>query len=147
MKNKQNDYLKYWKVVRHYILMRYKISQADLDMMLFLYSEKYFSKKKFIEFNKVLTWDKNRFKNLIENGWISVFRAKHPKSAALYELSYKGQRMIHEMYNKLNGEEISTSAQHNPLFRHDASHGDRLYANVIMRMNEAIKRQRLQTPE
>jgi hypothetical protein len=147
MKNKQNDYLKYWKVVRHYILMRYKISQADLDMMLFLYSEKYFSKKKFIEFNKVLTWDKNRFKNLIENGWISVFRAKHPKSAALYELSYKGQRMIHEMYNKLNGEEISTSAQHNPLFRHDASHGDRLYANVIMRMNEATKRQRLQTPE
>ena len=145
MKNKSNDYLKYWKVVRHYIRAKYEITQADLDMILFLYSERYFSKKKFVEFNKILTWDRNRFKNLVEKGWISTFRAKHAKSATLYELSYKGQRMVHEMYNKLNGEEISTSAQHNPLFRHDASHGDKLYANIILRMNEAIKRQRLQT--
>ena len=41
------DYLKYWRVVRYFIKAKYGLSQADLDILLFLYSEKYFSKDKF----------------------------------------------------------------------------------------------------
>jgi len=147
MKSKRNDFLKYWKVVRYYIKARYEISQADLDMMLFLYSEQYFTRKKFDKFDKLLTWDKNRFNSLLERGFLSTFRAKHPKSKPLYELSYKSQRMIHEMYNKLNGEEISVGSQHNPLFKSSASYGDKIYAQMIIEMNDAIKQRRRQTPE
>ena len=39
------DYLKYWRVVRYYIRAKYKISTADLDILLFLYSEEYLKKK------------------------------------------------------------------------------------------------------
>ena len=46
----QNDYLKYWRVVRYIIKIKYGISTGELDMLLFLYSEKYFGKEKFKEF-------------------------------------------------------------------------------------------------
>ena len=68
------DYLKYWRVVRYFIKSKYGLTTADLDMLLFLNSEGYFSKDDFYEFNELLSWDKNRFENLRTNGWIEVFR-------------------------------------------------------------------------
>jgi hypothetical protein len=143
MKNKTHDYLKYWKVVRHYMRVKHKLTQAEIDLLLFLYSERYFSKNKVVEFSKMLTWDTRRFDSLIERGWIATFRAKHPRSKPIYELSMKGQRMVASIYNILNGEEIPTVSTYNPLFRRDASHGDKLFANAIKEMNESIKQQRL----
>ena len=58
------DYLKYWRVVRYFIKAKYGLSQADLDVLLFLYSEKYFSKDKFSDFNELISWDKMRFEKL-----------------------------------------------------------------------------------
>jgi hypothetical protein len=100
-------------------------------------------KNKVVEFSKILTWDKKRFDSLIERGWIATFRAKHPGSKPLYELSLKGQRMVASIYNILNGEEIPTASMYNPLFKSTASHGDKLFANAIKEMNESIKQQRL----
>ena len=56
-----SDYLKYWRVIRYFIKSKYKLSQGDLDILLFLYSEKYFSKEKFNEFDELLSWNVNRF--------------------------------------------------------------------------------------
>ena len=59
-----NDYLKYWRVIRQYIKIKYNLTQSDLDILLFLKSESYFSKDKFEEFNEILSWDKQRFEKL-----------------------------------------------------------------------------------
>lgn len=147
MKNKTHDYLKYWKVVREYMRIKHELNQAEIDLMLFLYSERYFSKNKVAEFSKLLTWDRRRFDSLVERGWISTFRAKHPKSKPMYELSMKGQRMVAEIYNILNGEEIPINPTYNPVFKSTASHGDKLLANAIMNMNAFIKQQRLHSHE
>ena len=56
-----NDYLKYWRVIRYFIKAKYKINTGELDVLLFLYSEKYFSKDKFNEFDELISWDVNRF--------------------------------------------------------------------------------------
>ena len=37
-----NDYLKYWRVIRYFIKAKYGLSQAELDVILFLKSEGYF---------------------------------------------------------------------------------------------------------
>jgi hypothetical protein len=75
MKSNFDDYLKYWRVIRQYIKARYELSQADLDMLLFLYSEGYFGKDKFREFAQLVSWDVNRFDRLLTQGWIENFRA------------------------------------------------------------------------
>ena len=135
------DYLKYWRVVRYYIRAKYGISTADLDVLLFLYSEEYFSKDKFNEFDELMAWDVNRFDRLLRDNWIVVFR-KRGKEKAMYEISYKGRRVLGEMYKKLNGEVISENRTVNPIFKKGASYQDKVYKNMIIEMNKFIRQQR-----
>jgi hypothetical protein len=147
MKSKAYDYLKYWRVIRYFYKRKYGLGQADLDMLLFLYSESYFTKDKFTEFDELLSWDINRFERLLHDGWIVVFRKRMGARKALYELSYKGTRMVTEIYKKLNGDEIPTSVSHNPVFKKNVSYADKVYRNMIISMNASIRQQRHQTPE
>jgi len=147
MKLKINDYLKFWRVIRYFYKIKYGLNQADLDMLLFLYSESYFSKDKFIEFDELLSWDEHRFDRLLRDGWIQVFRKRMGARKALYDISYKGTRMVTEIYKKLNGEEIPVSSSHNPMFKKNVSYADKVYRNMIIEMNTTIRQSRHQTPE
>lgn len=147
MKLKVNDYLKFWRVIRYFYKIKYGLNQADLDMLLFLYSESYFSKDKFIEFDELLSWDEHRFDRLLRDGWIQVFRKRMGARKALYNISYKGTRMVTEIYKKLNGEEIPVSSSHNPMFKKNVSYADKVYRNMIIEMNATIRQSRHQTPE
>ncbi len=140
--NPTHDYLKYWKVVRYFVKAKYKINTADLDMLLFLYSERYFSKNQFKEFNELLSWDINRFSRLLRDEWISVFRKRQGNKKTLYELSYKGKRMISSIYSKLNGEEIPMDRSNNPMYAKNVSYSDKVYKNFITDMNKYIREQR-----
>lgn len=141
-----SDYLKYWRVIRYFIKAKYGLNQADLDMLLFLHSEDIFSKDKFKKFNNMLGWDVSRFERLRKDGWIEIFRNRMGKRKALYQLSYKTQRVITSIYKKLNGEEISTSGN-NPMFARNVSYSDKVYKNMIIEMNKFIKQQRHHSPE
>ncbi len=136
------DYLKYWRVIRYYVKKKYDITQAELEMLLFLRSEKYFSKDNFDEFDELLSWDKNRFEKLRKEGWIDSFRKKEGKRRAIYQLSYKAQRMITSLYKKLEGEEIPESKSSNPLFLEGANYTDKVYRNYIKKLNKTIRQQR-----
>lgn len=135
------DYLKYWRVIRYYVKKKYNISQAELEMLLFLRSEKYFSKDNFDEFDELLSWDKNRFEKLRKEGWIDSFRKKEGKRRAIYQLSYKAQRMITSLYKKLEGEELPESKSSNPLFLEGANYTDKVYRNFIKKLNKTIRQQ------
>ena len=140
--SKNHDYLKYWKVIRYYVQAKYGVRSADLDMLLFLYSEQYFGKQQFNYFKKLLSWDINIFNRLLSDVWISVFRKRQGNKKTLYELSYKGKRMISSVYKKLNGEEIPMSESANPMFAKNVSFSDKVYRNMITRMNKYIREQR-----
>jgi hypothetical protein len=141
-----NDYLKYWRVIRYFILKKYKLTTGELDVLLFLYSEKYFSKDKFNEFDELISWDVNRFNKLLRDGWVVVFRKRQGKKKALYEVSYKGRRMLGSMYKKLSGEEIPESPSVNPMFLKNVSYTDKVYRNMIIEMNKFIRQQRHPSP-
>jgi|TARA_R110001592_G_scaffold183939_2_gene427673 DNA-binding MarR family transcriptional regulator len=133
------DYLKYWRVIRYFIKQKYGLTQAELEMLLFLRSEKYFSKDDFDEFDELLSWNKNRFEKLRQEGWIEVFRKKEGKRRVVYQLSYKAQRMITTLYKKLEGEEIPESKSSNPLFLKNVSYTDKVYRNFILKLNQSIR--------
>lgn len=147
LKKKKNDYLKYWRVIRYFIKAKYKISQADLDILLFLYSEKYFDKDRFDDFGELLPWENGRFDRLRKEGWIDVFRPRRGRHKAMYQVSYKASRMIYSMYEKLNGEEIPVSNSCNPMFLKNVKYSDKVYRNMIKDMNEFIRQQRHHVPE
>ena len=139
----KSDYLKFWRVIRYYVKARYGLSQADLDILLFLYSEKYFSKDDFDKFDELLSWDKDRFERLRQEGWIENFRAKINARKAIYGLSIKASRMIKSIYNKLEGEEIPMNPTNNPLYKRNVGCNDKVYRNMITRMNKAIRDHKL----
>ena len=141
----KSDYLKYWRVVRQFIKVKHKLSQSDLDILLFLKSEEYFSKDKFQEFDNLISWEKHRFERLRQEGWIEVFRKRMGKRKALYQLSQKAKRVTTSIYKYLNGKEIPTSKDGNPMFLRNISYTDKVYRNFIIKMNAFIKQQRHQT--
>ena len=142
-----NDYLKYWRVIRYFIKAKYGLNQADLDMLLFLNSEDIFSRDKFKEFDNILAWDVSRFERLRKDAWIEVFRNRMGNKKALYQVSYKTQRVIDSIYKKLSGEEIPSTQQGNPMFARNVSYSDKVYKNMIIEMNKFIKQQRHHSPE
>lgn len=146
MKIKPHDYLKYWKVIRQYIKAKHGLNQSDLDVLLFLYSEVYFSKQKFKEFANIVSWDSRRFTRLLSENWICVFRKRAGVKKTLYQLSPNGERVIESMYKKLNGEEIPVSPSSNPMFLKNVKYTDKVYRNMIIEMNAFIRQQRHQLP-
>ena len=134
-----HDYMKYWRVIRYWVKAKYKIGTPDIDMLLFLYSEDIFNKTKFNEFEELMSWDVNRFDQLLKNGWEHVWRKKRGKETTLYELTYKAKRLVNLIYRKLNGEEIGEDHRTNPLFRKDASFMDKVYRQSIIKLNEERK--------
>lgn len=143
------DYLKYWRVIRYFIKAKYNLTTAELEMLLFLKSEGRFSRDDFDEFNQIMSWDKQRFEKLRKEGWIEVFRVgnKPGQRRALYQLSYKSQRVLTSVYKKLEGEEIPVSPTTNPIFKKEVCYADKVYRNAIKKMNASIKQQRYLSPE
>jgi hypothetical protein len=141
----KSDYLKYWRVVRQFVKVKYGLSQADLDILLFLKSEEYFSKDKFDEFDSLISWNVHRFDNLLRDNWIEVFRKRQGKYKGVYTLSQKAKRVTTSIYKKLDGEEIPSSNDGNPMFLKNVSYTDKVYRNFIKEMNATTRQQRHQT--
>ena len=140
--NNASDYLKYWRVVREFVKAKHKISMSDLDMLLFLYTEEYFSKEKFDEFNSILPWDTSRFYRLKKAGYIETFRPHIGRHAALFDMSYKGKRLVADIYKKLEGEDIPETERRNPLFRNNKRYKNKVYREYIIKMNQERKQLR-----
>lgn len=135
MASKPHDYLKYWRVIRYYVKAKHNLSQADLDIILFLYSEGYFGQEVFESYVELVSWELNRFKRLKKEGWIECFRKRGNGHRALYQLSYKATRLVLDIYRKLNGEEIPVSKSANPMFLKNVKYTDKVYRNMILEMN------------
>ena len=146
MKSNLDNYLKYWRVIRKFVQVQYKLTQCDLDMLLFLYSEKYFGRDKFDEFDKLLGWDVMRFQRLVKEEWIVKFRNQVGKRKALYKLTHKSESMIQSIYRKLSGEEIPVSSVGNRIFMKNVPYTDKVYRDMILEMNKTIKQQRHPAP-
>jgi hypothetical protein len=148
MKSNSKDYLKYWRVVKHYAKIRYELSQQDLEMLLFLKSEDYFTREKFVEYARTMSWDPKRLKKMIDAGWIEIFRPYKNFKKAIYKLSLKAKHVLNSIYRKLDGEEpITDNPDLNPLKRKRLTYANRMYSKEMDVMNEAILQRQHRAPE
>ena len=102
-------------------------------------SERIFNKRKFQEFNELLMWDRKRFDNMLDNGWISIFRAPSDGISARYELSYKARRMVRQLYKTIINKEIPQLPERNPMFKKEVGFSDKVYRNFIKKMNKETR--------
>lgn len=136
---KKHDFLKYWRPVKYYIKRKYNLSQAELEMILYLYDADVFTKEEFNEFASMLTWDKSRFRAMMDRGLIRKWRDGQRKVAHLYELTQQAKLICNQTYKKLLQEEhISEDPYQNEMMKGD-SYSDKVYRNIIKKMNRKKK--------
>ena len=136
----KSDYLKYWKVVKQLARAKYNLGTADIEMMLFLYSEGLFTKFQFEEFNEIMSWDKNRFHKMLKDKWIIKWRERQGRESTLYELGFSGKRVCASIYKKLNKEEtIAEDRKNNPMFKRSTEYSNKVYRKMIKKMNDEVK--------
>jgi len=137
---RKDDYMKYWRAIYHYTKIKHDISSADLDMLLFLYSEPYFTTKTFLEFNKILAISRTRLKKMVDAGWIDIFRRSTNKLGARYQLSRKAVILVTTLYRQMNGGPVQESNE--KLFqKKNKSYMDKRYAEQLRRRNVIIQQQ------
>lgn len=134
--HKKYNFLKYWRVVKYYIKSKYELSEPELEMLLFLYDEDLFTKETFNEYSSTMSWDKRRFTDMSEKGYIKVWRErKETQRSTLYELTFTAKRICDHTYKKLMREEIiSENPYRNTIFK-GSSYTDKVYKSIIKSMN------------
>jgi|TARA_B110000908_G_scaffold15613_1_gene17818 uncharacterized protein YqgQ len=136
-RERQSNFLKYWRIVRYYIKRKYDISLMELDMLLYLYDTPIFKKEDFNYYGNTMSWDKKRFYEMISKGLIKEWRPGKEKygRSKIYELTHKGKSICSLTYKKLLQEEpISEDPRSNPLFKNE-NYMDKIYNKVIQKMN------------
>lgn len=140
----KSDYLKFYRVIKKFFMVKHKLSDTKIDILLFLYSEKYWDLEKYTEYNKMLRWDYNRMSDLLRDDWIRVFRKGVMfKTRTIYCLSPKAINMIESLYKKLEGEEIPETPTENRLFHKNVPYTHKKYKEFITNMNEMQRKVRL----
>ena len=136
-RERQYNFLKYWRVVKYYIKRKYNISSMELDMLLYLYDLPYFRKEDFNYYGNTMSWDKRRFYEMVKKDLIKEWRPGGEKygRAKIWELTHKAKTICLLTYKKLmNDEPISEEPRSNPKFK-KASYADKIYKKVIEKMN------------
>jgi hypothetical protein len=151
-RRKQGDYdfLKNWTIIRKWAIIKHELkSQSDLEILLFLYSEKLFTRTQFAEYSNFLSWDRDRFDRLLREGWIYIWRHRNYQETHMYEVSYKGKKMISSIYKKLLGlEPIPESTRRNKIFLKTAPFSHKTLAIAIKNHNKELKERKLRpSPE
>lgn len=144
---KEFDFLKYYRVVMYWASRQYDASKNDIELMFYLYNEKPFTKLKFEDFTYIMSWDKKRFDNYLEKGWITEYAVRgelgRSNSLPLYRLSFQWKRRVKAIYDRLTFRNlISEEGKNCKIFRKKVSYQDKRYAKVIKEMNEQARAMR-----
>jgi|TARA_R110000744_G_scaffold114561_9_gene214379 hypothetical protein len=130
----KHDFLKHWRVVRYLIKKQYGLSQQDLELLLFLYSEGRFTKDDFDWYSTIVSWDIRRFIKLKKEGWVKQWRVNRGNTRAIYELTHKGKIAMGRVYRLLLGEEKFPESKRNPIYNPKRS-SEKKYLNAMKKIN------------
>lgn len=134
------DYLKYWRVVSQWFRYKYELTPAEFDLLLFLYSEDFFTSTDFCRYEDIFTWDDQRFAKMKKNNWITQYRKASPGVPAVYKVSEKTKRMVGRLYRTLAMEkEIPETDRRNGMFKKKVPFSHKMMREAIIRMNKEIR--------
>lgn len=97
------NYLKYWRLVRYYIKREEGINEKDIDMLLYIYSERPFRWDYFNKYDTSFAFDSRRFGRFLQMGYITKYRDNYKNSAGLFIITHKGKKICDTIYKILEG--------------------------------------------
>ena len=124
--------LKYYRLTRKWACKTYGLTDADLELLIYLDCKKRFTRNEFIDGTYTMSWDKNRWEKLRREGWIEVWRKRNRTTIkySVYKPSFQCSQLISRIYRILLGEEdLPTSGR--SIFFNNKSYTDKVYNKAI----------------
>ena len=123
---------KYYRLVRKWACKTYDITDADLELLIYLDCKGRFTRQDFINGVYTMSWDKNRWEKLRRNDWIEVWRHRNRTSImySVFKTSFKCSQMISRIYRILLGEEDLPTSERSVFYK-NKSYTDKVYNKAI----------------
>jgi len=135
---KDLNILKHYRIIRKWACKNNNLTDADLEVLIYLDCMDLFSKYDFEQGVYSYSWDNRRWNRLIQNGWIVVWRHRNRTTQKynIYKVSFKCKQLIMRMYRIMLGEDdIPTSARRNKLIKGN-SYTDKVLTKAIYNVNK-----------
>ncbi len=119
----------------------YNLKRADIELLTYLYSKKYFTTQQFKDGVYFYSWDKNRFIKLNKDGWFKKVYEGNRRAGEhdKYALSKESELMVRRIDRILKREElIPESPLRNPIMKGN-SYSDKVLAKAIIRFNNETR--------
>jgi len=130
--------LKHYRIIRKWVCKTCNLTDADLELLVYLDAIDLFTKQDFKNGAYTYSWNNRRWNDLLKKGWIVVWR-KHNRTSQkynIYKVSFKCKQLIMRMYKIMLGEEnIPTSARRNKLIKGN-SYTDKVLTKAIYNVNK-----------
>jgi hypothetical protein len=99
--------LKHYRVIRTWACKNNNITDADLELLIYLDSIGMFSKQDFKQGSYYYSWDNRRWNRLLKENWIIVWRKRNHTTQKyhLYKASFKCKQLIAKIYRIMMGED------------------------------------------
>ena len=129
---KEMNLLKYYRLVRRWACKTYNLTDADLELLIYLDCKDFFTRNEFIDGTYTYSWDKNRWERLRREEWIDVFKERNRTSSkyAVYKVSKKGKLLIRRIYRILLGEEDLPTSERS-VFYNNKTYTDKVFNKAI----------------
>jgi len=124
--------LKYYRLTRKWVCKTYGLTDADLELLIYLDCKGRFTRNEFIEGVYTYSWDKHRWERLKREGWIEVWRHRNRTTIkySVFKTSFKCSQIISRIYRILLGEEDPPFTERN-IFYKNKSYTDKVMTKAL----------------
>jgi len=115
---KDLNLLKHYRIIRKWACKNNDLTDAELELIIYLDCIGLFTKKDFEEGVYTFSWNNRRWNKLIQNDWIIVWRNRNRTTQKynIYKISFKGKQLISRIYRIMLGlDDIPMSERRNKL--------------------------------
>lgn len=127
--------LKYYRLIRKWACKTNDLTDADLELLIYLDCKEHFTRNQFLEGAYTYSWDKNRWERLRREGWIEVWRHRNRTTIkySVYKLSLKAKQLIMRIYRIMLGEEDLPTSQKSVFYK-NKTYTDKVFNTAIDKM-------------
>ena len=135
---KNLNLMKHYRIIRKWACKNNDLTDAELELLIYLDCIDLFSKKDFEEGTYTFSWNNRRWSKLLQNDWIKVWRHRNRTTQKynIYTLSFKGKQLISRIYRIMLGlDNIPTSERRNKIIAGN-SYTDKVMTTAIYNVNK-----------
>ena len=123
---------KYYRLVRKWACKTNNLTDAELELLVYLDCKGRFTRQEFIDGTYIMSWNKGRWDKLRKQGWIETWRHRNRTSIkySIFKTSFKCSQLISRIYRILLGEE-DLPVSDRSVFYNNNSYTDKVYNKAI----------------